>query len=203
MSLTAGRALIMPTFAISSAHLARQSAFWLFLKQGGKPVACVAATLQQLGRESLADFLVRTYRNQFPHPNGETILEVAEPLYDYSGSLVYVGELARRDGFKGDRKVLAALMRVMQLVAIDRWDFDAIYAFIPARHYKARLDRVYSFSTVIEAAQLWNEPVPEKRSSDEYLVSSTRAQLANSLRAEARGFWGSLQVESCQEVAQV
>jgi hypothetical protein len=195
----AGRRQIMPTFAIAPSHLTKESAFWLFLKKEGEPVAGVAAALQDLGRECLADFLKRTYRHQFPHPTGETILEVAEPLYEVSGKVVYVGELARHDKDKGSRQVLKAFMRMLQLIIVAKWEFNTVYAFIPERHFEARLDRVYSFCTAVERAQVWNEPAPPARSSDEYFVGSTRTQLANSLRAEARGYWAPPRARTNQE----
>lgn len=189
LSLLAGRKNVMPTFAVAPAHLTEGGAFWLFLKSNGEYVAVVAAIFQPLGRENLADFLRRSYRNQFPHPSGETILKVAEPIYEISGNLVYIGELARREGFKGRRQELAAFMKVLQILIAQKWDFDATYAFIPERHYEARLDRVYSFNETVEHPMTWSEPPPFARSNDEYFLTSTRSQVAHSILIEASKFW--------------
>lgn len=197
LSKAAGRERVMPTFAIAPTHFTERSGFWLFLKRDGKYVAGVAACLQDLGRERLSDYLVRTYRSQFPHSEGETILKVAEPIQEYTGRLVYVGELAR--SLKGDRAVLSAFMRVLQLIIVAKWDFEAVYAFIPQRHYDTRLDRLYSFNRTVERAQVWNEPAPNARSSGEYFIASTRVELANSISAEAE----SVLAQSQGEIARV
>ena len=181
-----GRLFQMPTFSIAKSHLTTQSAFWLFLFQDDEPVGAAAATLQDLGPEPFDLFLKRTYRHQFPHPSGQTILEVAPPLRDVvHGRLAYIGELNFHPSIRGPRKVLGAFMQLLQLLCAMQWDVDWMYAFIPDRHMRGRLDLVYGFTTSIPAAQRWNPPEPDVRSSSEWFVGTPRAHFEHAIRWRA------------------
>lgn len=182
----AGRLFQMPGFAINRADHTQNSAFWLFLKQGGSVIGGAAAMLQDLGRESLAEFLMRTSRHQFPNAAGGGVEQVAAPLArDFGGRLAYIGELAFQPGHRGRRaERLEPFMRIFQILAIQKWDVDGIYAFIPDRHMRARLDLVYGFSRALPRAQKWRQPEPEVRSSSEWFVGSSRLEMEHMLASD-------------------
>lgn len=185
-----GRQFQMPGFAIERADHTENSAFWLFLKENGTYIGGAAAMLQDLGRETLADFLLRTSRHQFPNPAGGGVESVAEPLArEVSGRLAYIGELNFLPGRRGKRaERLAPFMRTFQILAIQKWDVDWIYAFIPDRHMQARLDLVYGFSRAIPRAQKWRDPEPEVRSSTEWFVGSSRLEMEHMLQSDLAEF---------------
>ena len=187
LALETGRTYQMPTFEIAKSHLTKTSAFWLFLYKDDLPVGTAAVIRQDLGSEPFGMFLKRTYAHQFPHPSGETILEVAAPMADtVTGRLAYVGELNFHPSIRGRRDLLGAFAQLLQLTAFMEWDIDWIYAFIGDRHMRARLDLVYGFSVAIPHAQTWNPPDPDVRSSSEWFVGSNQAQFEHSIRWRAR-----------------
>ncbi|KIC12846.1 hypothetical protein RA19_00075 [Leisingera sp. ANG-M1] len=185
-----GRQFQMPGFAIERADHTRNSAFWLFLKDDGSYIGGAAAMLQDLGRETLADYLLRTSRHHFPNGAGGGVESVAEPLArEVSGRLAYIGELNFLPGYRGKRaERLEPFMRIFQVLAIQKWDVDWIYAFIPDRHMQARLDLVYGFSRAIPRAQKWRDPEPEVRSSSEWFVGSSRLEMEHMLQSDLAKF---------------
>lgn len=185
-----GRRFQMPGFAIERADHTENSAFWLFLKENDTYIGGAAAMLQDLGRETLADFLMRTSRHQFPNPSGGGVESVAEPLArEVSGRLAYIGELNFLPGRRGKRaERLAPFMRIFQILAIQKWDVDWIYAFIPDRHMQARLDLVYGFTRALPRAQKWRAPEPEVRSSTEWFVGSSRLEMEHMLQSDLAEF---------------
>lgn len=187
LARAAGRDYQMPTFEIAKSHLTTTSAFWLFLYKDGEPLGTAATILQDLGEEPFDRFLKRTYAYQFPHPSGETILDVAKPVSEMvHGRLAYVGELTFHPSIRGRRSLLGAYAQLLQLTAFMEWDIDWLYAFIGDRHVRARLDLVYGFSVAIPHAQTWNQPEPEVRASSEWFVGANRAQFEHSIRWRAR-----------------
>lgn len=185
-----GRHFQMPGFAIDRADHTSNSAFWLFLKDGDTYIGGAASLLQDLGRETLAEYLLRTSRHQFPGPTGGGVEHVAEPLArDVRGRLAYIGELSFAPGHRGKRaERLSPFMRLFQVLAIQKWDVDWIYAFIPDRHMQARLDLVYGFSRAIPRAQTWRQPEPEVRSSSEWFVGASRVEMEHMLRSDLAVF---------------
>ncbi|KIC35363.1 hypothetical protein [Leisingera sp. ANG-M7] len=189
-ALASGRQFQMPGFAIERADHTENSAFWLFLKDGDSYIGGAASMLQDLGRESLAEYLLRTSRHQFPNDAGGGVESVAEPLArEVRGRLAYVGELTFLPGHRGRRaERLAPFMRIFLILAIQKWDVDWIYAFIPDRHMQARLDLVYGFTRAIPRAQKWRDPEPEVRSSTEWFVGAPRLEMEHMLQSDLAGF---------------
>lgn len=182
-----GRSFQMPGLSTTRNDHTQATAFWLFLKSGDEYIGGVAALLQDIGDERFDKFLKRTANNHFPNPSGPTIESIARPLAnEVAGKLAYIGELHFKTKNRGQRKVLKAVMRMLQLLVVVKWDVDWIYAFIPNRHMEARLDLVYGFTRSIPDAQIWSDPVPELRSSSEWFVGTTRADLKHMISSGAR-----------------
>ncbi len=186
IALLTGRDFQMPQFDTVRADLTAGRAFWLFLRSGGEVVGGAAAQLQDLGHEPLDRFLIRTADNQFPRQGGRTLRSVAAPLGAISGRVAYVGELRFATSHRGRREVLQNFMRMLQCMFVSEWRVDWSYAFIPDRHMRARLDLVYGFTRSIPAAQVWEEPVPEVRSSSEWFVGASREELDHLFESDAQ-----------------
>jgi len=187
IALETGRSFQMPGLSVTRNDHTKNTAFWLFIKQGDEYIGGVAALLQDIGRERFDHYLKRTASNHFPNQNRPTIRHIAKPLGDeVSGKLAYIGELHFKKQSRGQRKILKALMRMLQLLVVAEWDVDWMYAFIPDRHMKARLDLVYGFTRSIPNAQIWSEPAPEVRASSEWFVGVSRADLEHVIVSELR-----------------
>lgn len=183
-ALEAGRDYQLPTFAIERVDHTEAGAFWLFLKEGEGRIGVVAVMLQDLGRERFTEYLRRVARHQYPHQGGEAISKVASSLGKVNGRLGYIGELALRSDRRGKTERLAAFMRLAQVLAVQKWDVDWVYGFIPDRHRRARLDLAHGFTQAVPFAQTWVEPVPAKRSSTEWWVGTPRVEMEEFFQAE-------------------
>lgn len=172
-----GRNYQLPTFDIARVDHTEKSAFWIFLHSGDERIASAAALLQDLGSEDARSYLKRVARHQYPHPKGDPISEVAEPLGEMAGRLAYIGELCIEKSYRGFPRVAGAFIRLLQLTAVAEWDVDWTYAFIPDRHMRAQLSKFYGFSRQVAFAQGWLEPTPNYRSPNEWWCASSRREL--------------------------
>lgn len=150
-----------------------ESAFWMFMKEDGVYTASVATRFDHVGREGMADYLSRTTRRHYPHPEAdETIRAVLPGLpKDFMGSMAYIGELFMRPGHRGDRKKLRRFMTLLQVAIICKWPVDWIYAFMRDRDVHVGLATLYGFTHQIPGVVQWEEPFPEGRGSNEWLVA--------------------------------
>ncbi|MFY0619303.1 MAG: hypothetical protein JXQ88_17660 [Shimia sp.] len=182
-----GRGYQLPTFDVARVDHTQRSTFWLFLLKDGQRIGGVAATLQDIGDECASNYLRRVADSQYPNPNGSTLTSVSPIISaDMKGKLGYIGELAVHPEHQGDRQSLAAFMRLVQVLALLEWDVDWTYGFIPDRHLKAVLSKQYGFCRFVPLAQTWREPVPEKRSSNEWWVAANKKELLWFFEAECR-----------------
>lgn len=180
----AGRGFQMPTFEVSRADLTQGGAAWFFLNKDAQPVGTMAAIFQPIKNEALSSFLKRTYKHQFPNPSGSALSHVSPLLDRIVGDLVYIGELNIHPKHRGNRTVLSCFMRLAMSLCYAEWQPDWVYAFIPDRHMRARLDLVYGFARAYPGALHWSEPEPEKRSSKEWFVGADSEELCAILRQD-------------------
>ncbi|MDE4189635.1 hypothetical protein [Phaeobacter gallaeciensis] len=180
-----GRNFQMPGFSIERVDHTERTAFWLFLIENGRRVGGVAAMVQDIGREKFSDYQCRVSKHHFPNAGGATIEWVAQPLAEkMAGRLAYIGELTFDEKSRGRVRRLEAFMRLVNVLAILNWDVDWVYAFIPDRHKRARLDQVYGFTQSLPNAQKWAAPEPAVRSSTEWWVGSPRKELEHVLLSD-------------------
>jgi len=180
-----GRDYQLPTFSIDRMDHTESTAFWMFLKRGTERIAGAAAILQDIGQENFDGYLRRVARRQYPNPSGEAVDRIARPLGDQvSGRLAYIGELSVDPNERGRRDNLAAFMRLLQALVVLEWGVDWTYAFVPARHVRGDLDRLYGFTVSIPNAQRWRDPVPERRASTEWFVGAQVRHLEWMFEAE-------------------
>lgn len=174
----AGREFQMPTFDPSRVDYTQGHVAWFYLKKEDQLVGTMAVVFQPIKTETLSSFLQRTYSRQFPKPSGTTLSFVSPLLDRITGDLIYIGELNIQPKHRGNRTVLSCFMRLVMYLCQIEWQPDWVYAFIPERHMRARLDLVYGFARSYPRALRWVEPEPEKRSSQEWFVGADRQELA-------------------------
>lgn len=184
----AGREYQLPTFRVDRVDPTEGRFFWLFMRQDGELIGSAAAQLQELGREKFTDFSARMARHQYPNQSGETLSSVAGLLDEkMSGRLAYIGELALVSSAKGRQKRVGTFLRFLQVLVLLEWGVDWVYAFIPDRHKQVRLDQAYGFTQSLPNAQIWREPIPDKRSSTEWWVGSPAREVEHVLKADLLG----------------
>ncbi len=182
---SAGRDFQMPGFNRQRADLTQGQAFWLFLKHDGEYVGSVAAQLQELGSESLGDYLKRTSKYQFPNEAGRALDFIAKPLFqEYTGRFAYMGELNIHRSKRGNRTVLRNYIRLLVSLAVTEWQVDWIYAFVAERHVMAQLNLAYGFARMLPAAQRWTDPEPNMRSSSEWFIASRRDEIDHMIETD-------------------
>lgn len=181
----AGREYQLPTFQVHRVDPTEGRFFWLFMRMEGQLIGGAAAQLQELGKEKFTDFSTRMARHQYPTSGGETLTYVSEILdTKLNGRLAYIGELALIDSAKGRQKRVGTFLKFLQVLVLLEWDVDWVYAYIPDRHKQARLDHAYGFTQSLPRAQVWREPVPNKRSSSEWWVGAPSVELEHVFRTD-------------------
>lgn len=179
------RAFQQPAFDVTRIDPTVDMAFWLFMVVDGKRIGGVAALKQVLGRESYESYIKRIFQGQYGVGVTPLVLEVAQPLNEkLSGTLAYIGELSVLRSHQNDRERQSLFLRLVQLLALLRWDVDWVYAFMDDRHVKARKDRVYGFTQMLQRPHVWSGVVPENRYKDEWWVGTPRSDLEHIFRAE-------------------
>jgi hypothetical protein len=164
-----------------------ESGFWLFLRQEGRYIASLATRYDNVGRESMRDYFIRTMRRHYPHESGETLIEVTEAMPPgFEGRLAYIGELFVRPDARGSRQRLRHLMFLMHTCIASKWSVDWIYAMMRDRDVKAGFASQYGFTTHLPGVARWASPPPEGRGDSEWLVAISAAQLDHMMRHYAR-----------------
>lgn len=166
------------------------SGFWLFMRDADGPFAGVASRYDNVGRESMGEYLRRTMRRHYPHQSGETLLEVTSALPpDFHGRLAYIGELFVRPDRRGPRQRLRHFMFLLHSCIAAKWPVDWIYAMMRDRDVKAGFATAYGFTLQMPGVARWAEPAPPGRGSSEWLVAIPATHLDHMMRYYA----GSLQ----------
>lgn len=149
-----------------------ESGFWLFLKEGGAYVSAVATRYDNIGRESMGAYMIRTMRRHYPHDTGETLLRFTDALPpDFYGRMAYIGELFVHPGHRGSRHKLRYFMMLLQCAIATKWPVDWVYAMMRDRDVKAGFATTYGFSMQLPGVARWAQPAPEGRGDSEWLVA--------------------------------
>jgi hypothetical protein len=151
---------------------------WLVLLKDGECSAVCGALFQDLGSESLSEFLKRSTNRQYG------TVEVPLVVSDVAGAEVlkidrrtaYIGELFVPDGMRGNRRVLRHFMLLVQALVALEWGVDHIYALFRKRDLLAKMPYLYGFTDHVPAVMIWCAEV-EGRSSDESLASISMPRL--------------------------
>ena len=160
-----------------------ENGFWLFMKEQGEYVASVATRYDNVGRESMRDYMIRTMRRHYPQEGGETLLEFTDALPPgFYGRMAYIGELFVRPDRRGSRQRLRYLMFLLHTCIASKWPVDWIYAMMRDRDVKAGFATSYGFTVQLPGVARWAQPVPEGRGDSEWIVAISAAHLEHMVR---------------------
>lgn len=149
-----------------------ESGFWLFLKEDGHYVTAVATRFDNIGRESMGTYMIRTMRRHYPHESGDTLLQFTDALPPgFYGRLAYIGELFVHPEHRGSRQKLRYFMMLLQCCIATKWPVDWVYAMMRDRDVKRGFATTYGFSVQLPGVARWAQPAPEGRGDSEWLVA--------------------------------
>ena len=173
-----GRLETTPMMDVSRLDFERGEAFWVFLKRDGACVASVSAKVVDLRSESLASYIRRTSTGQYRRT--ECPIKWMDPFFEYiRGIVVYTGQIQTEEKSPDRTNLqvsdLIKFLRFTQLVILSRWDFNWMYGFVAEDHLA--MNRHYRFSTAVQQAIEWHEPVPHGRQNSHVLLASPRRQV--------------------------
>jgi hypothetical protein len=187
--LTAAMGKQSQTAKLSSRHndFTEESGFWLFLKEADEYVTAVATRFDDVGRESMGDYMIRTMRRHYPNDQGETLLEFTDALPPgFYGRMAYIGELFVHPEHRGSRQKLRYFMLLLHSCIATKWRVDWTYAMMRDRDVKRGFATAYGFSMQLPGVARWAEPTPEGRGSSEWMVASSQRHLMHMMKVYAR-----------------
>ncbi|VAW00491.1 hypothetical protein MNBD_ALPHA07-1218 [hydrothermal vent metagenome] len=160
-----------------------ESGFWLFMKEHGEYVTAVATRFDDVGRESMGDYMIRTMRRHYPHESGRTLLDFTGALPPrFHGHMAYIGELFVRPEKRGSLRRLRYFMILLQSCIATKWKVDWVYAMMRDRDVKRGFAANYGFSMQLPGVARWASPVPEGRGDAEWLVALPADHMAHMMR---------------------
>lgn len=149
-----------------------ESGFWLFMREEGRFVTAVATRFDNIGRENMGAYMIRTMRRHYPHESGETLLEFTQALPPgFHGRMAYIGELFVHPEHRGSRQKLRYFMMLLQCCIATKWPIDWVYAMMRDRDVKRGFATTYGFSVQLPGVARWAQPAPEGRGDSEWLVA--------------------------------
>jgi hypothetical protein len=156
------------------------SGFWLVLWEGETFVAAVATRYDNVGRESMGDYMRRTMRRHYPHPSGDTLLQFTTALPPgFHGRMAYIGELFVAPGQRGSRQRLRQMMLILHCCIATKWPIDWTYAMMRDRDVMAGFATTYGFTVQLPGVAKWADPAPPGRADSEWLVALSSEHLAH------------------------
>jgi|SRR6056297_151561 len=160
-----------------------ESGFWLILNEGGEFAAAVATRFDNIGRERIGDYMIRTMRRHYPHEAGETLMSFTDALPDgFHGRMAYIGELFVHPERRGSRRRLRHLMILLHCCIASKWTVDWTYAMMRDRDVMAGFATTYGFTVQLPGVARWAQPAPPGRGDAEWLVALSSEHLAHMLR---------------------
>lgn len=160
-----------------------ESGFWLVLREAGEFAAAVATRFDNVGRESMGDYMIRTMRRHYPNPSGEAILRFTDSLPPgFHGRMAYIGELFVHPGRRGSRQRLRYLMILLHCCIASKWSVDWTYAMMRDRDVMAGFATTYGFTVQLPGVAEWAQPAPPGRGDSEWLVALSSDHLAHMMR---------------------
>ena len=160
-----------------------ESGFWLIMREEGEFAAAVATRYDNIGRESMGDYMIRTMRRHYPHETGETLLSFTNALPPgFHGRMAYIGELYVHPERRGSRRKLRYLMILLHCCIAGKWPVDWTYAMMRDRDVMAGFATTYGFTIQLPGVAAWADPPPPGRGSSEWLVALSSEHLAHMMR---------------------
>lgn len=157
-----------------------ESGFWLVLREEGEFAAAVATRCDNIGREQMGDYMIRTMRRHYPNPSGETLLQFTNALpVGFHGRMAYIGELFVHPKRRGSRQRLRHLMLLLHCCIASKWSVDWTYAMMRDRDVMAGFATTYGFTVQLPGVAKWADPKPAGRGNQEWLVALSADHLSH------------------------
>ena len=173
-----GRHKQAPMSSVSRNDYTQGRAFWLFLERDDRSVVGIGVALIDLGkRENLAQYIDRTSKGQYCRDTNP-VARIKRVINAIDGRLVYVGDLTSSTDDRETSAAIRPLFTMIQLLCVDEWDFDWMYAYIPRE--KAKIGSIAQFYFKVDNAITWHNPVPEGRKNSHTLIATTPDHIADS-----------------------
>ncbi|MEM7076688.1 MAG: hypothetical protein AAGA28_02395 [Pseudomonadota bacterium] len=160
----------------------QESGFWLVMRDQGEFAAAVATRCDDVGREKMGDYMVRTMRRHYPHPSGEALIGFTDRLpAGFYGRMAYIGELFVQPRYRGSRRRLRHLMLLLHCCIASKWSVDWTYAMMRDRDVMAGFATTYGFTMQLPGVAQWAHPPPPGRGDSEWLVAVSSEHLGHML----------------------
>jgi len=126
----------LPHMSIDRHVFLASNTFWVFLTDtDGEDVGSIAVRLDDLGDDTLLDYLSRQYRALYG--GNLPINDLSNPRFPLSlgGKTVYIGDLYMRPTYRGGKRVhlRALIFLIYMLAGIDWPTLENIYAIVRVR----------------------------------------------------------------------
>lgn len=153
-----GKPVLTEHFSTEKNTYTPGQAFWISVETfDGRIVGRVAARLDDLGDQTLVDYWRRYWRRCYPaQAGGQAEMAQDQPRYasNISGRVAYVGDLYVEKAFRG-KGVGAALVKIVQIDALDEWMPNYLYGWMTPEHAQSGLLLAYGFRAVHEGGIRW------------------------------------------------
>lgn len=176
LSAKMGKDYITPIMSPKFHDFTRETAYWLFLREGEKVVGSVGVRFDNLSGENIQNFWSRIFARHYQELGSLPVRDAAGPICsDIAGKLAYVGDLFINPAARGSRSTLAVLLMLSHCISDLKWDPDWIYGFMRERDVRLGFASKYGFTRQIPGAQQW-AILPNSRPGDtEYFVTTCRS----------------------------
>ncbi|RMX61875.1 hypothetical protein SADFL11_00046320 [Roseibium alexandrii DFL-11] len=136
-------------------------AFWILVETpGGELVARAAARLDRLAGMSLEEYWRRYWRRCYPGVHeGEAEMADEQPCFAsrIRGNVAYVGDLFVEKPYR-NAGLAGALVRILQIDALDEWRPDYLYGWMTPEHVASQLFPDYGFRQSHPNGIIWKNP---------------------------------------------
>lgn len=175
-----GKPGLTPKLSSDYNDFTEESGFWLFMREDGEYSASVATRYDNVGREKMNEYMIRTMNRHYPHQRSDTLLHFTDALPpNFHGRMAYIGELFMRPGFRGSKQKLRYFMMLLQTTIATKWTIDWTYAVMRDRDVKLGFATNYGFTIQIPGVSRWAQPAPQGRGDAEWLVAVSADTLSH------------------------
>ncbi|WP_120501632.1 hypothetical protein [Roseovarius sp. EL26] len=187
MTEAMGKPGLTPKLSSRYNDFTEESGLWLFMREEGEYIVSLAARYDNVGRESMREYMMRTMDRHYPNEDGQTLLDFTHALPPgFYGRMAYIGELFVRPDRRGSRQRLRYLMMLMHTCIAAKWPVDWIYAMMRDRDVRAGFATNYGFTIQLPGVARWAQPVPQGRGDTEWLVALPEGHLSHMMHHYSR-----------------
>ncbi len=184
---------VTPHFDPAINTFTHANAFWiaLFKEESSRCIGMAAFRFDQTGGQTLAEFICDHWARLYaPDSSSEIDLRPSDQwhfLADVHGGCAYGGDAWIDPKFR-DRGLASVFSRVAIIVAMMRWRFDHVYAFVTADMLERGLGKKYGYNHEYDLAVSWRSPASQV-SEDWALCHSSWNDCVHMVRTTADANW--------------